>query len=84
MLTPETGTNPYNELRQEVYKIADELIREFPGKLLSKAGIRNKYDIPYNRGIDTFKILTMECGFVEVRRTSIRVPLFRPEHPKKL
>lgn len=79
-----SATNSYNEWRKEVYVIADELVKEFAGKLLSKSGIRNKYDIPYNRGIDTFKILTMECGFTEVRKTSLRVPLVRPDHRQKL
>jgi hypothetical protein len=61
-------------IRRDTYNIADTLVKEYPGKLVSKAGIRNKFNLPYVRAVETFKILTMDYGFIEEHRFSLRVP----------
>ena len=70
MKSPNSETDAYN--------IAHELVKQFPGKLISKANIPIKYNLPYLRGREVIKRLEFDYGFENIRN-NFRIPVSLPE-----
>lgn len=65
----------WTSIRRDTKMIARTLISEYGGKTVSKSGIRYKFNLPYVRSCNIFKLLIMEYDFIESHRTNLIVPL---------
>jgi hypothetical protein len=65
----------YHRLRLIAKDISEDLIKNFGGKIITKGGLRNKYNLTNCASVDIIRCLVIDHGFVEVSRQKLRIPL---------